>query len=281
MLSVSELVKQERHRLLGEVPSYGLAKLLAVAAAESGAQGRALPGLTMLSHVAADVGHPGIEAPMSPTSLVAAPRRVGLRPIENAARNTIVPLGAGTAASQPTELQYEYYCDQYDVKANSGVRQMLRLPSNRLPADIVSIDCRGNFVGDRGVLPLLEVARACPNLTALNFADNGLKNTAVEAIAEFVISAQLPKLTTISVANNRVTIGAGIVLHEAARRCPRLLVIDTSGTRIEPGLNARIQEQLRTNVARADAAAAGAAATVKPVAPAGARPATAMVRTHR
>ena len=256
----AEALAVERQRVQSEPPTFGLAHVLHAAATEAGTHGPPCAGLTLLSHVAYDVGVAGVDNPIQPASMASAPRRVGLRPIENAARSAVTHLGSGTAASQPTAATYAYYCDQFDVKANSGMKRLLSQPGMQRPHEIVGIDCRGTFLGDRGVLPVLELARVCPNLVSLDFTENGLKNTAVEAIADFVISCGLEKFSRLSIAKNRVTIGAAIVLHEAARRNHKMVVIDVAGTRIDPGLAARLQEQVAANVAKADAAATTCAA---------------------
>ena len=111
-------------------------------------------------------------------------------------------------------------------------------------ATVRVIDASGLLLADKGVLAVLEVARLCPNLAALHLDGNGLTNAAAEYIADFCLDrcgaprrdddpttedgargygfepapTKQPLLVTFA-GNPRMSIGAGLVLVEAARVC--------------------------------------------------------------
>ena len=57
---------------------------------------------------------------------------------------------------------YLYYCTQYQLKPNSDIRATLSTEQGAY--DLQSLKLDGNFVGNNGILPLVEVLRLSTKL---------------------------------------------------------------------------------------------------------------------
>ena len=232
--------------------------------AEEDGEHQPFAGLTLLSQVFFETG--ADVRPMHPMNLLYPSMRVGLRPPVNEERAKItelLPVEVARSHKFSCQTVYKHYCTQYGLKTNS---LLLAPDDNNLPeetkrqrlcskpGDFISttiISTAGNFIGERGLLPVLEVARLCPNLEVLEFPANGLRNSACEWIAEFLLStpSQCPKIKRIDLSGNRITIGGGKVLLRAASdpRRPTLHEINVEGTKIDVPTMKRLKEQLRSN----------------------------------
>eukprot|EP01065_Artemidia_motanka_P014986 TRINITY_DN18849_c0_g1_i1.p1 TRINITY_DN18849_c0_g1~~TRINITY_DN18849_c0_g1_i1.p1 ORF type:complete len:262 (+),score=117.17 TRINITY_DN18849_c0_g1_i1:55-786(+) len=229
-----------------EAAERGLGVVFSVADDEG--QTKPFAGLALLSQVCAEERVPGTHVIASQLAITAPQRRVGLRPPCSEERDKLQEIGRllSSVADQSPRSLYQYYCAQYGTKVNS---QLLRsLPAGVGEFDLSELSCAGNFVGDRGVLPLLEVVRACRHLRVLLLPDNGIKNPGVECIVHMAL--EHPALEDLDLSGNRITLGAGKVLHELARRNPRVCRVDVAATRIDDQLQARIQAAVKANVDR-------------------------------
>eukprot|EP01062_Namystynia_karyoxenos_P003642 TRINITY_DN11304_c0_g1_i1.p1 TRINITY_DN11304_c0_g1~~TRINITY_DN11304_c0_g1_i1.p1 ORF type:complete len:242 (+),score=75.25 TRINITY_DN11304_c0_g1_i1:150-875(+) len=228
-------------------PERGLGVVFTVADDEG--QTKPFAGLALLSQVCAEERVPGTHVIASQLAVAVPQRRVGLRPPCNEERDRLQELGRllGATAGEHLRGIYLYYCAEYGTKPNSTLSRAL--PSDVGVFDLEELNCAGNFVGDRGVLPLLEVVRCCRGLRALHLPDNGIKNAGVECIVHMAL--EHPALEELDLSRNRITLGAGKVLHELARKNPRIRKIDVGGTRIDDQLHARIQAAVKANIDRA------------------------------
>ena len=155
--------------------------------AEEDGDTRAFTGLTLLSFVCQSEG---LDAPRkSPANLVAPGRRVGLRPPVNHLRDQIaaLPCPLDPQYRRDPSTIYLYYANAFDLKPNSGVLSFFKYACPQDTNAITIIDLSGNYIGDKGVLPVLEVARHCPALQTLRLPANGLKNSAIEWIVDFAL----------------------------------------------------------------------------------------------
>lgn len=116
---------------------------------------------------------------------------IGIRPPRNVYRTK------STAAYKVGETRctdmYKRYCNEYKVKSNSRVIRILhqhetntQTPANPFE-DLTSLDVSLCMLRDRGLLPVLEVARHCVNLRSLNLAGNDITNEGVEFLAHAVV----------------------------------------------------------------------------------------------
>eukprot|EP00996_Jenningsia_fusiforme_P003185 NODE_3992_length_880_cov_45.061372_g3680_i0.p1 GENE.NODE_3992_length_880_cov_45.061372_g3680_i0~~NODE_3992_length_880_cov_45.061372_g3680_i0.p1 ORF type:complete len:258 (+),score=54.61 NODE_3992_length_880_cov_45.061372_g3680_i0:88-774(+) len=195
----------------------------------------AYSGLTLLSCI------PVLEEE-GPTAKVANPDRVGLRPPMNEARGS-VKLLSNTAATTAHSSQsaYVYYCTQYGIRPNSGVISIL--PSMVGSFTLQELNLSGNFVGDRGLLPLLEVIRLNRSLHTLRLRDNGLRNSGVECLVDMALGH--PGLRNLDLGSNHITLGGAKVLLELVRTNHRIQTLLLGGTRIDEQFRQAIANLLK------------------------------------
>eukprot|EP01002_Notosolenus_urceolatus_P011390 NODE_3969_length_856_cov_18.156134_g3293_i0.p1 GENE.NODE_3969_length_856_cov_18.156134_g3293_i0~~NODE_3969_length_856_cov_18.156134_g3293_i0.p1 ORF type:complete len:224 (-),score=28.58 NODE_3969_length_856_cov_18.156134_g3293_i0:49-720(-) len=197
-------------------------------------------GLSLLSQLCSEEGltnHSIPEGPLPP----ALTKRVGLRLPVNEPRTHIVVL-EDVRSFSPRTL-YEHYCDKFQLHPNSGILNML--PTEPGVFDLKILDLSGNLVGEKGLLPIIEVIRVLPQLTHLVLPENGLRNEGVECLVHSAISH--PALRSIDLSGNRLTIGSGKVLEYLVRKNKRIQELKLSGTRIEPNQIQKINTLLRSN----------------------------------
>ena len=185
----------------------GLGVVFAVAEDEGNC--KPFAGLSLLSQVCVEEEIPGTHM-ITAVDAIPACRRVGLRKPCNEEREKIVLMDSIAGHSQRSV--YIYYCKEYKTKPNSVLFKSLA--DNPGDFSATEIDCTGNFIGDKGLLPLLEVVRLCSQCTSLILPENGVKNSGVECIVH--VALEHPSLRDLNLANNRITLGAGKVC------CPKL-----------------------------------------------------------
>jgi hypothetical protein len=204
--------------------SAGMNAVFGVAESEGSIQ--AFAGLTLLSQVFFEEG--AEVKPMHPANLLPPSMRVGLREPINEPRSRLEKLVPRDVAIHRYSCQtiYKFYCEQYDVKPNSRVLAMLPERVGDFMS-VTEISVKGNYVGERGILPLLEVARLCENLRKLNFSGNGLRNSSVEWIVEYVLATPklCPKISHIDLSDNRISMGAGKILLLMAIQRPSVVEV--------------------------------------------------------
>jgi hypothetical protein len=168
--------------------------------------------------------------------------RVGLRAPENDERAKITPLT--DLYGHSCRSVYLYYCKQYDTKPKPQVR--LALPDN--PNEFNMEDLILNettLIGNRGLLPVLEVVRLNTKMKCLSVIGNGIKNTGVEWLVHMALDH--PGLASIDLSDNRITNAAGTVLNYLAQRNPRIIDLNISNTRIDEQLKHHIELRLKAN----------------------------------
>lgn len=106
----------------------------------------------------------------------------------------------------------------YDVRPNTQVAMNLSAIDGDYTA--TSISLQGNYIGERGLLPVLEVARVHPSLTHFIIPAVGAERSAAEWVAEAFM--RHPSVRYIDVSGNHISIGGGKV--RIALRPPPLVV---------------------------------------------------------
>ena len=252
----------------------GIGLIFDVAESESAAKGFA--GLTLLSQVCEEQLMPNVHA-MSPASMLAPSRRVGLRDPCNEERATItlLPAELPRASGHNPRTVYTYFCKEFGIKVNSVLSSSLGNIEDEFDKTTV-ISGKGNLVGDRGLLPVLELARYCPNLKDISFPDNGLKNNAVEALVHmlldrstteaaadggvdeaaannksvaggFVAPACSNSIQKLDLSGNRITIGGGKLLVDLVKARPNIVELNVTGTKIDEVILKQLTLALETN----------------------------------
>eukprot|EP01006_Ploeotia_vitrea_P031037 TRINITY_DN63362_c0_g1_i1.p1 TRINITY_DN63362_c0_g1~~TRINITY_DN63362_c0_g1_i1.p1 ORF type:complete len:938 (+),score=61.09 TRINITY_DN63362_c0_g1_i1:28-2841(+) len=140
---------------------------------------------------------------------------------------------------------YTRKCEEFGCKKNSQLMKTLPQIVNQFDT-LEELDLGINFVGPRGLLPVLEVVKASTALKILTLRDNQLTNQSVQDVVDFVITHR--SLTKLDVSNNPITLGAGKALLELAQANPRVKYIAIDNTSIRPMLVRSVQNQCAKNI---------------------------------
>lgn len=145
---------------------------------------------------------------------------------------------------------YTRQCEVVKCKRNSGVCAALpNLPHQS--SLFITLDLSSNFVGPRGVLPVVEVIRCAPALQRVKLAAQRLDNAAVETLCHVLQTH--PTVYHLDVSDNPLTDVAGGALLMLAQMNRRVTNIDVYGTLIQPVVEAQIALQLAENQAEQSA----------------------------
>lgn len=101
-------------------------------------------------------------------------------------------------------------CAEMGLRPNSAV---LGLLPEKGGADFNSatLDLSRNYVGDKGVAPILATLQRMPNVRAVVLSENGLRNAGVELLC--TSATQMPQLEFIDVSDNFISEGAAVALE--------------------------------------------------------------------
>jgi hypothetical protein len=148
---------------------------------------------------------------------------------------------------------YEESCKTADVRVNS---QLAKFFPERHGAPLTGdvLDLSRNYVGDRGLVPVLSVIQRSPHLKRLVLTENGLRNNAVKHLCN--VAAKHPNLVSIDLSDNYISEGAGNAIEALLLENPRILDIGFRNTKIDSHeQRLRIKELMERNVAMKDSAA--------------------------
>eukprot|EP01012_Entosiphon_sulcatum_P032339 TRINITY_DN41142_c0_g1_i1.p1 TRINITY_DN41142_c0_g1~~TRINITY_DN41142_c0_g1_i1.p1 ORF type:complete len:956 (-),score=166.96 TRINITY_DN41142_c0_g1_i1:31-2898(-) len=139
---------------------------------------------------------------------------------------------------------YSLTCEQLHCKKNS---ELLRTLPNQpgVFTSLHELDLSTNFVGPKGLLPVLEVVKVSVALRVLSLRDNQLSNQSVQDIVDVCLSHR--SLTKLDVSQNPITLSAGRALLELAQRNPLLQSIVVDDTNVRQMLKQSIASQCRKN----------------------------------
>eukprot|EP00667_Euglena_gracilis_P006798 EG_transcript_6860 len=168
--------------------------------------------------------------------------RVGLRAPENEERAKVTLLT--DLYGHSCRSVYLYYCKQYDTKPKPQVRLALPDTPNEFDMEDLILN-ETTLIGNRGLLPVLELVRLNPRLRCLSVTGNGIKNTGVEWLVHMALDH--PGLASVDLSDNRITNAAGTVLNYLAQRNPRIVDINIQNTRIDDQLKHHIEMRLKGN----------------------------------
>ena len=131
--------------------------------------------------------------------------------------------------AEDTDCLYALYikaCQKHEVKPNSYF--LANLPRSLDVTLPCIIDLSGNYVGNRGILPVLDLIAACPHVTTFIVAANGLRNAGVESMCRSF--AKHPSIRYIDLSNNVISAGAAtalVALLSANSRIRRIVLHST------------------------------------------------------
>jgi hypothetical protein len=151
---------------------------------------------------------------------------------------------------------YVEQCSVFNCKQNTGVVRML--PDNATGfLDIVALDFSLNCVGRHGVLPVLEVARRCPNLHSISLADNYLNNDSVKHVCSYLNGK--PSLHSIDLSKNPISHPSGKLLSAWVMQNANITSLNIDKTLMNPGLANIIRKKVGVRVADAETVEEGGA----------------------
>ena len=139
---------------------------------------------------------------------------------------------------------YSIKCDEIHCKKNSWLVKNLPMT----PGDFETLerlDLSNNFVGPKGLLPVLEIVKVCSSLTYFSLKDNQLTNQSTCDVCD--VLAIHPGIVNLDISNNPVTLSPGKALLELAQKNPRMRKIILDDTNIRPMLVRSITSQCAQN----------------------------------
>lgn len=171
-----------------------------------------------------------------------AASKAGWRPPYNEPRAAIVKLPS--AAGQSCAQVYRHYCAQYRMRANAAVlRRLSDKADDFTMARLVLTDA---YIGNKGLLPVIEVARLCPQLLELNLAGNGIATEGIEWLVEMAVTH--PTLHNIDLSRNpHVTLAAARMLEYLVGQNGRMCTLSLADTNITEGYKKRVQAVVHAN----------------------------------
>jgi len=86
------------------------------------------------------------------------------------------------------------------------------------------------YIGDKGVLPLLEALELDDDFTGIDLSNCGIRNRGCKAIADF--AATHPQVTTIKLANNPISTSGAVALEDMLRRSTSVVSLNLERTYI-------------------------------------------------
>ena len=105
--------------------------------------------------------------------------------------------------------------------------------------DLRSLVLCDNFIGDRGLLPVLEVCRANPLLRDLGLPGNGICNAGVQCLVDMCLAH--PSLRALDLRKNRrITLPSAALLQRLVQQNRNICAVHLADTRISHGYQQRI-----------------------------------------
>eukprot|EP01065_Artemidia_motanka_P034879 TRINITY_DN42870_c0_g1_i1.p1 TRINITY_DN42870_c0_g1~~TRINITY_DN42870_c0_g1_i1.p1 ORF type:complete len:1333 (+),score=509.17 TRINITY_DN42870_c0_g1_i1:56-4000(+) len=137
---------------------------------------------------------------------------------------------------------YRRSCERRQCRVNSAVAARLEAASFR---PLTLLDLAANYVGPKGVLPVIDLLERNPTVEALDLSRNGLDNSSVTALTQ-VLRSHLG-LTELNLSHNAITQTAGKELFALVEANERICLLDLSGTEVYDSLVRRIQVGVNRN----------------------------------
>jgi len=184
---------------------------------------------------------------------------------------------AGDAA-EPVDYAtfYRRRCEEQGCRINSAVAARLDAASYR---PLVQLDLGNNYVGPKGVRPILDLLKTNPTVEFVDLSRNGLDNEAICLLAD--IARKHIGITSLNLSYNPFTQDAGKALFALVEDNDRIIDMNLNGTEVYHSLMQRIhlsvnhnrelhhlQPRLRETGSRPAPTKMGGAATRRPQQPA-------------
>jgi hypothetical protein len=146
-------------------------------------------------------------------------------------------------STTPQEL-YSLLCKSCKCKAIPAVAMMFP-DTQRSWGTMTSLDLSQSYVGPKGVVPVIEMCKALPNITSVILRDNYLSNESVWLLSKMALYH--PSLTTIDLGKNPISWTGAMCLVELVTRNHHITDVHLVGTSILPNVTEAISAQALKN----------------------------------
>lgn len=149
-------------------------------------------------------------------------------------------------------------CEDLGVRKNSQLVAFLPDKPDvfHLPQEI---SIAKNFLGPKGLRPLLEIVRVCTALRSLDLRDQQLTKESIDELSTVLLNNDT--VTRINLSENPLTIASGAVLADLVKANPNIEYVILENTQIRLAMTNAIESQLERNrLAKVPKAATGDAA---------------------
>eukprot|EP01064_Diplonema_japonicum_P020316 TRINITY_DN2955_c2_g1_i1.p1 TRINITY_DN2955_c2_g1~~TRINITY_DN2955_c2_g1_i1.p1 ORF type:complete len:467 (+),score=105.35 TRINITY_DN2955_c2_g1_i1:64-1401(+) len=141
--------------------------------------------------------------------------------------------------TNPKQL-YEDRCKELEIKPNSALLELL--PTSDV--GMSKLDLSNNMVGLKGLVPVLDVVKACKEIRSFSVSDNQLTSPAAKEVGTRLTGH--PTLTSLDISKNHLPLGGESML-ELAKANQALREINIAETHIRPLFTKLIEYQLKKN----------------------------------
>ena len=150
-----------------------------------------------------------------------------------------------TKAAKSLKEVYEDQCRDRHVHSNSSI--LLSLPDRQGAAiNGEVLDVSRNFLGDKGLVPLLAVVERSTTLKNLILTENGLRNNAIKSLCQAIVNH--PNIVSVDVSHNYISDGAGTAILALLKENRKIVHFDIQNTKIDPELRVSIKDALEQNM---------------------------------
>ncbi|KAK7202112.1 Leucine Rich repeat [Novymonas esmeraldas] len=153
---------------------------------------------------------------------------------------------ASHTKTRAPSLQESYIrsCAEMGLRPNSAFTSMLP-DKGGVEYAAATVDLSRNYVGDKGIAPILVTLEKMPNLRALILSENGLRNHGVELVC--ACAANLPHLEFIELSDNYISDGAAVALFRLIEHHSRIQEVVFENTKIPVKWRVKLSDALATN----------------------------------
>lgn len=162
--------------------------------------------------------------------------------------------GGGERSRAPSLRDvYLKKCAESGIPPNSAVIGLLPDKAGAAFGNEV-LDVSSNYLGDKGVVPLLAAVERMTELRAVVLTENGLRNKAIEALC--AVAAKHPTIEYIDVSDNFISEGAARSLEKLLRANPHVVEVVVEHTKIDVEWRVKLKDLIAVNRALANEVAA-------------------------
>lgn len=138
---------------------------------------------------------------------------------------------------------YDYYCRRSSCHPNSSVTKSLE--DMKVGAPLLVVDVSGNYLGQRGLIPVLDLVKNVKTVRMLDVSNNEMGTEQVQHLAYCL--ALHPSIQILRLRNTGLHDGHADVLQQLVSMNNSLERIDVEGNQLSPSVTAALEDALRRN----------------------------------